>query len=225
VRRKKVSNLYKSLSFTFKDRVVFGQAKSSDVKLMEKYKIESAPKIILITSNDVLFYDGENSKHSISQFLLPHISQHDSPYTEQPQKKKEKEKEKPKEPIIPKLHFADTQESFDESCKSTGLCFVAFLDPTSENHEQHIGELNTVLAKFPSVPFLWINGPSHIDFGKAFNLADGYPQGILLHQKKLKYKTFLDGFDSEQISEFVELVLKGKGRISSLKSIPQLLNK
>jgi protein disulfide-isomerase A6 len=208
----KVSNLFKSLSFTFKNRLTFGQAKSTDVELMEKYKISSAPKIIVITSNDVHFYEGGNTKQEISQFLIPFASQRNTP--QEPPKAQEEKRE-------PELHYVTDQESFDKSCRDTGLCFIAFLDPESDSHDSHIQVMNNMLKSFPSVRFMWLNGPSNVDFGSPFRLSDGYPQAVILQKKKLKYKNFLGAFDAEQISEFVEMILKGKGRIASLDALPK----
>jgi len=218
----KPANLFKSLSLTFKNTLSFGLVKNSETNTVQKYNINKFPSIIVINSDSVARYDGPNQKSELKEFLQPFAS-FVPPFNQKAPPTRpahEDLKAQQQEPIIPELHHVTNQEDFDKACKPQGLCFIVFLDPSSESNQNYISLLEHIVDKYPSFVILWLDGTVNQHFLQGFNIPDGFPQAVLLQRKKMKYRVFTGAFEEELIDEFFELALAGQGRTALLSRMP-----
>lgn len=82
--------------------------------------------------------------------------------------------------------------------------------------------LDDIKTKFPSFRIIWLDGPQNESFKAQFNLADGYPQAVLITRSKLVSRPMRSAFDSELIIEFLKIAKEGKGkRFTKLDSDPK----
>jgi len=221
--KSKPANLYKSLSLSFKNVLSFGLIKSSESNLVDYYKIQNFPTIIMISnSGDVIKYEGKIERKPIIEFLSPFAANY---YKQQQQQQQSEEPKEKYEEITPELHYIQNQEDFDENCRSTGLCYIVFLDPSNEENEKYITLLEAMVTKHPKFSIMWVDGPTHLNFAKGFSLPDGFPQAVLLQKKHLKYRVFTGAFEEELIDEFFDMAVSGKGRTATLSKLPSFEEK
>lgn len=70
--RKSTAPLYKALSKSYKDKLVFGETRQSDTVLIEKFKITSFPILLVITDSNEFkgdIYQGEFNIDQMNKFL------------------------------------------------------------------------------------------------------------------------------------------------------------
>jgi hypothetical protein len=77
---------------------------------------------------------------------------------------------------------------------------------------RHINTLEEVVTKFPSFQILWVSGPENEQFKKELNLADGYPQAVLISRSKRVSRPLRSAFDLDLISEFLKISKEGKAK-------------
>jgi len=123
------------------------------------------------------------------------------------------------------LHQINSQDDYDKYCSKFGLCFIAFLDPTDPENNKYIELLNGVVDKFKTLNTVWLNGPENAQFASKFPLADGFPQAVILHRRKLKVRVMKSAWEEELINEFVDNTLAGKGRTLGMDADPKFAEK
>jgi len=233
----KKSNLIRALALKHKIDIIsqkwlpIGQVPHTQQSIVERFGITSFPTFIVVNEK------GEIKSRFSGDFTISELSDFLNPYTYTPteddlkpkeQKKQTKQKESPKEPPKKKeikLHHVTDQGSFDSACFQLGLCIIAFLDPQTEEHKDYILALEELVKKHPSVQVLWLDGNKHESFKLAFGVAEGLPQAVAYQRKARRYRIFMGGFETDLLSEFIELVQGGgskKGRIMILDNEPEV---
>jgi protein disulfide-isomerase A6 len=70
--RKSTPPIYKALSKLYKDKLLFGEVRKSDTPMLQNYKINEFPKIVIITNPHTYegeVYSGEIKYDRITKFL------------------------------------------------------------------------------------------------------------------------------------------------------------
>jgi len=210
----KTSDLYKALSVDYHHRMVLGEAKHTDKKLVEKYGITDFPTLIVLGEENTKF-DGKLSHETLTKFLEPHAAPAPQQQGKSSSSKPEKEKEPEPEPETGEIYEVKDQAVFDAQCANKGgLCAVAFLD--GENFEQsewdrYVAVLKALGEKFKGkLRILYMDGPQQPEFLRALDISPFYPTMAVLSPKKQRYTPFMGAFTEESISEFFDSVLRGK---------------
>jgi protein disulfide-isomerase A6 len=234
----KKSNLLRAIALNFRIDVLstnwipIGLVKHTETELTEKYKITSFPSLVIIDNQGdaVDTYTGQFTVDELTEYLKKHAY---TPTEEDLQPQSNQKKSTPPPPPTPakkrehKLNHVTDQESFDSSCYQSGLCLVAFLDPEGEDHQKYLKTLKELVDKYSSVQFIWMDGNKHSEFKNAFGVADYLPQAVAYQRKAKRYRIFTAGFQTDFLSEFIDLVQAGtskKGRISTLDKEPPVGN-
>jgi len=213
----KTSDLYKALAIDYRGRMVLGEAKHTDKKLVEKYGVTTFPTLLVIGATENIKFDGKLAHEAITKFLEPHAgpAPHPQGKPKPSSSKPEKEKEPEPEPETGEIYEAKDQAVFDANCANKGgLCAVAFLD--GENFEQaewdkYVAILKALGEKFKGkLRVLYMDGPFQPEFTRALDISASYPNLVVLSPKKLRYTPFMGAFTEESISEFFDAVLRGK---------------
>jgi protein disulfide-isomerase A6 len=220
----KTSDLYKALSIDYHHRLVLGEAKHTDKKLVAKYEVENFPTLLVIKSEgEVIKYDGKLGHELLTKFLEPHALPAKQPVEEEP---KSKSKSKPAaepvpepEPETGEIFDIRDQASFDTRCVNKGgLCAIALLDPENTDEPDHVKYVATLQklgekwkGKFR---IMYMDGPAQKDFTKQLDTPQQYPNLVVLNPRKLRYTPFMGAFEEEAISDFLDSVLLGKKNYS-----------
>jgi len=222
--KKETTPLYKALSIDFHYQLNLGQVKDTETELVEKYKITKYPTLVVVPpSGDVVTYSGELKHAALFAFLKPHAK-----VLEQQQEQKTPPPPKQEEFVYDvKLEVKD-QATFDKICGNTN-CIVTLLDPENsspEEHTKYLTEMVKVHDKNKNLfRFVWMDGVRQSDFTDKFNLNSGFPSVILVNQKKSSSIPYIGAFNEGSITEWLEKVLRGGIRASSVKTFPTVLSR
>lgn len=100
---------------------------------------------------------------------------------------------------------------------------------------RYLSILESLVQKYKSFRFVWIDGVEHETLKSQFYVADILPQALALQRKSLRvryYKSGMghscsgrcalraSGFEEELLEEFLDSVKAGKGRTASLDADP-----
>jgi protein disulfide-isomerase A6 len=227
----KTSDLYIALSIDFHHRMVLGEAKHSDKKLVEQYGVTNFPTLLVIKDGqEPVKYDGKLSHEPLFKFL----SQFAAPPKQQQQQQgagdssKSKPREPEPEPETGEIFEVRNQASFDQHCANKGgLCAIALLDLVNTDdadRKKYISRLESLGQKFKGkVRILWMDGPSQPTLTRALDTTSVYPTLVVLNPKKLRYTPFFGAFEEEAISEFFESVFRGKRSIP-IDALPPIVD-
>jgi hypothetical protein len=232
------SNLLRAVALNFridyltKHWIPIGLVRNTESDIVTKYKITNFPSLIIVNeAGDVVdTFTGQYTVNSLTDFLQKHAHVPTEEDLQQGPPSKTKKSSPPPPPPKKKeqkLHHVTDQESFDSACYQMGLCLIAFLDSESEDHQKYIDTLNELVKKYASVQVMWLEGNKHVDFKNAFGVADYLPQAVAYQRKAKRYRIFTAGFETELLSEFLDLVQAGtskKARIATLDKEPPVGN-
>ncbi|RIA87710.1 hypothetical protein C1645_807174 [Glomus cerebriforme] len=223
--KERTTYLYKALSVEFHNRLLLGEVRQQESRIIEKFNIKKFPTLFAInkqTDEITEFtekYNHENLVKFLNKFALPKKSSY----------AKEPEPEIEIEPYNPEIIDANSQTTLDKEClsKQTGLCIFTFLPLETEfeesikEHESNIKILKMVKDKLHKelgnsiyLRFFWFNS---LENGskkliKDFKLADVFPALMILNPNRKVYRPYLGPFDEEGIENFLKGVVKGKGK-------------
>jgi len=72
---------------------------------------------------------------------------------------------------------------------------------------------------------MWLDPIKQTDFVETWNLASGFPTIMVFNQKKSSIIPYIGAFSDESISEFLDKILRGTKRASSISKIPTINTK
>eukprot|EP01130_Rhizamoeba_saxonica_P006469 TRINITY_DN2571_c0_g1_i1.p1 TRINITY_DN2571_c0_g1~~TRINITY_DN2571_c0_g1_i1.p1 ORF type:complete len:398 (-),score=96.77 TRINITY_DN2571_c0_g1_i1:42-1235(-) len=214
-----VSNLYSSVALTFKDVIPFFQAHSSNELIVSEFGTTDFPSVYVISDGTPHLYKGDLHGDHIRQFIVQHIDL--SGHQRSPGANRNDNQQAAKEFKSNPLYFADTDEVFLEACGELNLCFIGVLDPADPLHETRIATLNELNDKYQRINFVWVDGPNQFDVKEKFYLADGFPQGLILHRGKMRVKVLMKAFSVEAISDTIDMVVAGSSRVTPISELPK----
>jgi protein disulfide-isomerase A6 len=120
----------------------------------------------------------------------------------------------------PEVLQATRQDSFEESCVSKQICFVAFLpllqDSGKDGRLEYIETLKATAEKYKRRPFgyVWVEGTAQLDFEGTFGVGGGgYPALIAVNAKKMRFSSLKGQFSASGLSEFINKLVAGRGTV------------
>lgn len=125
---------------------------------------------------------------------------------------------------------AKTQKDFDEECGTKlGLCVIAFpyggWETLSHAKDQFWAAADSEMEKSTSFRFMWMDGLVQSEFVEKLRLPDDGSIGLVaLHPRKKRMALFVGSFTTENISEFLENVLRGRISTSALDALPSMID-
>ena len=154
--RKTTAPLFKALSKQYKDKLVFGEVRKSEVALAEKFGIKNFPSWVVITDPFDYTSDTFNEEFKIDQlnkFLNKYA--YSSPKVE---KKLE---------VVELTHKKVKNQGICGK-KSSNFCIIAFVD---DNQDPLVKTLESLLVQYKSDPvtFAYIKKTEEPDIHKQFN--------------------------------------------------------
>jgi len=165
-------------------------------------------------------YGGKLGHELLTKFLNPHAPA----AKEQPPPEEGKSKSKPKqskpaepepEPETGEIYEIRDQATFDTRCANKGgLCAIAVLDPENTDEpdqKNYIATLTKLGEQYQGrLRILYLDALAQTDFTKKLDIPQQYPSIVALNPGKLRYSPFMGTFEEESLSEFFDLVLRGK---------------
>lgn len=217
----KTPNLFKGMAAEFHGRLLFGQVASSNSALVEKYGIDSFPKLVVEKlDGTVVPYDGAFKAAPLLKFLSDIAPARES----RPGGKAEKKAPEPEKPV--EVIHVESQEQFEKECAAKGgMCAMAVLDPEDESTERYLAQALAVAEGKHKKQFrwMWISGPANPSLVNELRIDSGFPQYVVLNPKKKVYAHFIGAFETEKIQSFLDRVLLGSRRlIMELDAMPTL---
>jgi len=214
-----ISPIMKSLSVSFKGRVVFGQVKQDVKDVVEKYNVESFPKILVVKGlENPIHYDGAINPEELRDFVTQHAGEKtvakDHPVPPPPRTRPSKS--------TTDVSFVEVNlDNIDVVCQA--LCVLGFVDVETiddkravKDDHQHI--LNQVLSSFKSdgkFKFGWVDKVTESSLIQKFSLSPDEPALLVFNGKRQKYVKSQD-FEFKTIFKTIEHVLTGDAPYTSL---------
>jgi DnaJ family protein C protein 16 len=200
--------LLKVLSKEYKGKLVFGEVRDTNKKLIEKWKITQYPTILVVTDGDIyegIRYQGEMKKDSIKDFLREFA------YT--PTKLKRKTGSSG---VLQGLNPNLVQQG---SCGSNdnNICFLAIINKDSE-HKKLLNTLSNLASQYKEDPinFYYVYS-QNINYSNTFENVGDFPRVFLLRSKRNKYYEYTGALEEKPLKSYVEMVLSGSGDNQKMK--------
>jgi len=210
--------LIKSLSVSYRGRVAFGQVKQDIKDVVEKYSVESFPKIFVIKGlEDPVVYDGAISPDELHSFVAQHAGETVAPQEEPTPPPRTR----PSKPSTDVSYVEINLDNLEEVCPA--LCVIGFVDVetiddkrTVKPDHQHV--LEQVLSSFKSdnkFKFGWVDKVTESSLTQKFSLSPDEPAVLVFNGKRQKYVKSQD-FEFKTIFKTIEHVLTGDATYTSL---------
>jgi len=229
------TNLYRALSYTFKGRMVLGEANQKNTAAVERFGITSFPTLVVIhgegEDQKTETYDGKLNVQSIEQYLDSFAA----PAPEKQQKPKAKKTETPVKKATPKgLSALTSQSVWNDNClEFKGICVIAFLPPVVEvtegdesgavEQKNYLPIVEEIYEKYKQGPwsFLWVDGVAHSAFREEFGVTDDLPGLVVYSPSKSRIAGYVGSFTTESVGTFLEKILRGSKKTAPLDSVPK----
>eukprot|EP00359_Climacostomum_virens_P009695 CAMPEP_0204916780 /NCGR_PEP_ID=MMETSP1397-20131031/14513_1 /ASSEMBLY_ACC=CAM_ASM_000891 /TAXON_ID=49980 /ORGANISM="Climacostomum Climacostomum virens, Strain Stock W-24" /LENGTH=487 /DNA_ID=CAMNT_0052089415 /DNA_START=173 /DNA_END=1633 /DNA_ORIENTATION=+ len=198
--RKSTPPLLKALSKEFKEKVVFGEVRSSETELIKKFSVGDLPSVIGLTGDsEGVKYEGGNKRDDMEKWVRDFLysRKHEGPLVRE---------------LTKNLALSGTCGTADAK-----LCFVWF---TSKQNKSL--ELATQLANEYSadpITFVWVDISRYPYFASAFQ----NPQAMIMKPKRKKYLDISKLTTHKELTDQISLVLSGGGDFSTLRTWPDLV--
>ncbi|KAJ3056524.1 hypothetical protein HK097_006431 [Rhizophlyctis rosea] len=236
--------LFKALSTEYRNRLSFGEVKSSQKEIVEKLKVENFPAVIVVPKEEgaePVVYEGAMKFAALSEFFDKYAaagkvkSSKSSKATEEEPAAK-KQNAAPFDPTIPELK---SQSDLTHHClTNTTICAVTFLilEPNvPESVSQHTTDLAVLQslkkkyhASHPDNPitFTWVNAVDHgSQLIRDFGVSDMYPALLLFTQGRKVYWRYMGAWEEKGVEGFLKDSLAGgtgRNRFRKYEFEPQL---
>lgn len=203
--------LLRALSKEFKGRIVFGEVRESSTGLINKFRIESFPTILVLGDADNysgVKYQGEFKKDQIAKFLRDH-----APATSQKKTTRGSSGEL-------KELLSNMVRSGPCSPSDSNICLLAILNSRESSENENLKNILTNLApKYVNDPISFFHtGSSKIEYATSFEDVTNFPALLILKTKRGRYTKYEGDITAENIQNFVESVLSGTATFKNMKS-------
>jgi len=214
-----VAPLLKSLSASFKGRIAFGQVKQEVTEVVQKYSIDSFPKIILLQGDvEPIVYDGAINPEELNQFVSSYAGETVSSAPPPPPPQRRAAPKSGKDASYVEFNV----DNFESEC--TGYCIVGFVDTeTSDSGRVVKAEqqkvLDYIINNFKSdgkFKFGWVDKQSQDTLVSKFSVDSNTPTLLVYHAKRSKYVKSAS-FEEKDCFRTVEHVLTGDAHYTSLQ--------
>mmetsp|Transcript_780 Transcript_780/g.1389 ORF Transcript_780/g.1389 Transcript_780/m.1389 type:complete len:380 (+) Transcript_780:703-1842(+) len=210
--RKSTAPLFKSLSKTYKDKLVFGEIRSSEKGLFKKYGIEKTPALIAVT--DGFNYQGE--KYDTSEMKIDQLKKFLSTFAYSTQKVEKKVE-------LHHLKMKLTQNKNSGVCgrKTSNLCLILFLKGKGQGLLDLYMPLLDIFKNDP-VTLTYVHASEEPYMRDQFGIQNGLG-AVIYKPKRAKYLRLdkaLDGdlIDPSMIKDFIDDALGGGGSWQPVKN-------
>lgn len=204
--KKATPPLFKALSKDLKGKLLFGEIRQSNAELLEKFKINKIPSLMVLTDHtkfEGVFYEGAYKKDSIMRFLREYA------YFS-------KKKTANKGEVI-EINKATLKESQKCGINDSNLCFLMILPAGSHNPLllDLLKELATFYENEP-INFYYINENS-INYVEMFNQKiQAAPDFAIIKGKRMRFAKLEGDFEVSKIKDFIDQALGGSANFQKL---------
>lgn len=198
--RKSTPPLLKALSKEFKEKVVFGEVRSSEAELIKRFGVKDFPSIIGLTGDDDgVRYEGSNKRDEMERWVREFLysKKHEGPLVRE---------------LTKNLALTGTCGPTDAK-----LCFVWL---TTRNNKA-LEVPTSLAAEFSADPitFVWLDIDRYPFYPSTFNS----PRAMIIKPKRKKYLDASIAVSHKDTANLISLVLSGGGEFRSVRQWPELV--
>jgi len=207
--KSEVPPLLKSLATSFKGRVAVGQVREENNEVVQKYSVDSFPKIIVIKADEEpIIYDGAINPEELIQFVSSHAGETVSSAPPPPPPSRPK-------PVETSVSYVQiTSDNIESIC--TGFCVIGFVDtdtsgetPQVQSEQKKLlDDISHSFQKDRKFKFGWVDKKSGDPLVKKFSLDPNEPALIVFNQKRSRFVKS-EAFDFKSAFRSIEHVLTG----------------
>jgi len=212
-----ISPLMKSLSVSFKGRVLFGQVKQDVKDVVQKYNVESFPKIMVIKgAEDPVAYEGAINPDELREFVAGYAGE---TVTQEPVPPPPV-RARPSKLVTEVTYIEVNEDNIETVCQ--GLCILGFVEGETIDDKWAIRAeqqqlLDEILSRFkPDGKFKF----GYVDLGKSklnqkFSLSSDEPSLVVFNGKRQKFIK-IETFEFKTAFKTIEHVLTGDAHYTPL---------
>jgi DnaJ family protein C protein 16 len=198
--RKSTPPLLKALSKEFKDRVVFGEVRSSEAELMARFGVTEVPCILGLTGDSKgVKYEGGNKRDEMERWVRDFLykNKHEGPLVRE---------------LTKSLALTGTCGSSDAK-----MCYIWLT--TKDDKDLTLPTLLAQEYSSDPITFVWLDTSRYPYFASSFNGA----KALLAKPKRKKFLDVSQYTEAKELSDLISLVLSGGGEFTTLRAWPDLL--
>ncbi|CAD8107592.1 unnamed protein product [Paramecium sonneborni] len=194
--------LLKVLSKELKGKLVFGQVRNSDTKLIQQFQINNFPTLMVVTEPEqyrgVIYEQNDFKKDQIMKFLreYAYIS-----------KKVKKTHQAPRE--------LSTLLIKSGSCttKDTKMCFIIITED-----KDYLDLLNPLSQHYmkDKIDFYYIN-KNNLIYSEVFDDINKFPTAVVIKPKKERYAQLQGELTLQTIQDFLDSIISGNVQFKPMK--------
>jgi len=216
--KSEVPPLLKSLSTSFKGRVAFGQVKEDNREIVQKYGVDSFPKILIIKGEeDPIIYDGAINAEELREFVVSYASETASSVPPPPSPPPVTRQKAQTSVSYVQL----TADNLESEC--TGYCIIGFVDKDSgetpqvqADHKKLLDDIGNSFKKDGKFKFGWVDKKTEDSLVKKFSLDPNEPALIVFHPKRSRFVNS-PAFEFTSAFRIIEHVLTGDAHWENIK--------
>jgi protein disulfide-isomerase A6 len=185
-----------------------------ETSLAQQYQVQGYPTIYFVpppgssharSRRDAVPYQGERTAAALAQYALRQL-------------------EKFGALTIPQLL---SSEDLEDKCGGANhLCILAILphlaDASVEARKRHLGLVQSVANRFPSVSFLWSEGTAQPALEESFGLTFGFPAVVAYTVDRQAYAVMRGSFSEKSLTSFLHSITAGRIATQPLPSTPRV---
>jgi len=217
--KSEVSPIMKSSSVLYKNRIAFAQVKQDAKEIVEKYNVESFPKLLVIKADEEqpTIYEGSVTPEELNIFLSGiagnEVSQESIPPPPP--------RARPSKAAVDVSLVEINKENIDEVCQ--GMCILGFVDVETTDDKktvksEHNELLLEILNRFKldgKFKFGWIDRGTQLELLSKFSLPTEEPSLVVYNGKRQRFVK-AESFEFKVAFTTIEHVLTGDARYTSL---------
>jgi len=213
--KKSTPALLKALSKDFKGKLVFGEIRETNKKLIQKFRITQFPTIMVLTDPEIfegVRYDNEMKKDQIVKFLRE--------YAYSPTNKLKR-----------KTGTSGVLQKLTPDHLSKGICnendnnFCLLLIVNAQDNNDEVQKtLENIASRHKEDPinFFYVL-TQNINYSDTFEELGDFPKLLVLRSKRSKYVDYDGPLTDERMESFIEMTVSGTGNFKKMKSQLNLL--
>jgi DnaJ family protein C protein 16 len=198
--RKSTPPLLKALSKEFKDRVVFGEVRSSEAELMARFGVTEVPSVLGLTADSQgIKYEGSNRRDEMERWVRDFLykNKHEGPLVRE---------------LTKSLALTGTCGSSDAK-----MCYIWLT--TKDDKDLTLPTLLAQEFSADPITFVWLDTSRYPYFASSFNGA----KALIAKPKRKKFLDVSQYTAEKELSDLVSLVMSGGGEFVTLRTWPDLL--
>jgi thioredoxin-like negative regulator of GroEL len=208
--KKSTPPLLRALSKDFKGRVVFGEVRQSNQKLIQKFQINNFPTLLVLSdalNHQGVAYQAEFKKDQMAKFLREHSGP--------TQRKATRNVGGVFKELTPGILSAGPCSNTDGN-----LCLLAILGrQNSQDNENLKNILHDLAPNFADDPIQFFHISSgNILYSKSFPNSGKFPALYIIKGKRERFVKYEGTFTSGDVKNFVETVISGSAQFSKMTS-------